>query len=54
MASEITFSDEEFSFKQEDVIYRVHTEVGNGFSRVVVSEMNAKEQMPLESTGDDE
>lgn len=48
MSSEIHFTDDRFSFKQDETIYEVHTEVGNGFARVVVSEMRTRDEEPME------
>lgn len=52
MASEITFGEAEFSFKQNEVTYHVRTEVApNAFAHVVVSEQC--EQPAMEPEGDD-
>lgn len=51
MTSDVEFKDEEFSFKQDKVVYHVHTEVGNGFARVVVTEL--REQEPIDDEGSD-
>lgn len=47
MTTDIVFRDEEFSFTHDGVAYHVHTEVGNGPTRVVVDEARP-EQPALE------
>lgn len=50
MTDLITFTDEEFSFRLEGVAYHVHTEVGEGPTRVVVQELKPEpvDQEPSE------
>lgn len=52
MTTDVIFTDAEFSFRQDDVTYRVSTEVGDGPARVVVQEL--REQQPaMEPEGDE-
>lgn len=45
MTDLVTFTDAEFSFRQNGVTYHVRTEVGEGlFSRVVVDQVGEQEQ----------
>lgn len=40
MTDRIEFLDEEFSFRFDRTVFHVHTEVGDGPTRVVVEEIN--------------
>lgn len=44
MTSDVVFMDEQFSFRQGDIVYVVRTEVGEGPARVVVDQVGEQEQ----------
>lgn len=47
----IEFRDEEFSFRQDRVVFKVHTEVGDDKpTRVVVEEVREQEEQPIEGS----
>lgn len=50
MTDLIEFRDEEFSFRLDGIAFHVHTEVGDGPTRVVVEEMKPEpvDQEPSE------
>lgn len=50
MTSDVTFSDSGFAFRCDGVLIDVHTEVGKGLARVVVTETLEQEEQDMEGS----